>query len=164
MLRIVKSNCAYEDRPGRKPEKLQTYFSIENYREGYEQLVDDIVNNPTDMSRIKADLSAIMADYPWILELNHRDLFWRLRQKSALAIVCLIMNEECRNYYLPVWTGEEWDTEHNKDKSDMYAAICSMLEDPKIRAELEEYVHVFHSTANAEWKNIESKGKRYMEV
>lgn len=36
MLRIVKSNCAYEDRMGRKPEKLQTYFSIENYREGYE--------------------------------------------------------------------------------------------------------------------------------
>lgn len=117
---------------------FKSIFSKENYREGYEQLVDDIVKNPTDMSRIKVDLSEITTDYPWILELNHRELFWRLRQKSALAIVCLIMNEECRNYYLLVWTGVEWDTEHNKDKSDMYAAICSMLEDPQIRAELEK--------------------------
>ena len=63
MLRIVKSNCAYEDRPGRKPENFQPYFSIENYRAGYEQLVDDIMKNPTDMNRIKADLSAITTDY-----------------------------------------------------------------------------------------------------
>lgn len=76
---------------------------IDDYRVGYQQLVDDIIKNSGDIAKIKADISEIMSNYKWAMDLNHRELFKSLyANHSVLAIMCLLMHEQAREYYLPV--------------------------------------------------------------
>jgi hypothetical protein len=76
---------------------------IGDYETGYRQLVSDILANPTDLARIKANISIITSEYAWIFELDHRNLFNVLyRHRYYLPILCLLMNDTARLYYLPI--------------------------------------------------------------
>ena len=85
-----------------KQDGFKTQEIIDDYQAGYKQLVDDMVENPKDVARIKADIAELMSGYKWVMDLTHRRLFWRLREISPLAIMCLLMNDEARKYYLPI--------------------------------------------------------------
>lgn len=94
-----------------------------------------------------------MSGYKWAMDLNHRQLFWKLKKLSPLAIMCFLMNDEARKYYLPMLvrkdnvsdeaekkvniavavafvkkeddsTAVSYDIENNADKRNMYKAIC----------------------------------------
>ena len=92
-----KELCAIYERENYKAKSI-----IDDYEAGYRQLVDGILENPNDVAVIKANIAEIVSNYAWILKLNHRNLFYILLAKSALAIMCLLMNEKSRNYYLPI--------------------------------------------------------------
>lgn len=148
-------------------ENYKTKSIIEDYETGYRQLVDGIQQNPHDAAIIKANISEIVSNYAWILKLNHRDLFYVLKSKSSLAIMCLLMNEHSRKYYLPVETKKEdgtviYDTESDKDKEAVFQCICSMIKTPGFNAELGEYLVTFSGVTDGYWKDLEPKGKHYM--
>lgn len=102
------------------------------------------------------------------MDLNHRELFWRLKNISPLAIMCLLMNEEAKLYYLPIWVSNEeddrviYDTNNNVDKRQMYNAICSMLSSSDLISKLGSEVHSFSGETDGYWKDLETKGKKYM--
>lgn len=75
---------------------------INDYKKRYATLILGIINNPNDIGLIKANILEITENYKWALDLNHRELFWALRYKSVLAIMCLLMNTHSRSYYLPI--------------------------------------------------------------
>ena len=85
-----------------KQDGFKTQEIIDDYQAGYKQLVDDMVENPKDVARVKADIAELMSGYRWVMDLTHRQLFWDLRKISPLAIMCLLMNDEARKYYLPI--------------------------------------------------------------
>lgn len=84
----------------------QDNFKVDNiineYSLGYRKLVDTILKNPDDAGYIKATIAEIVANYGWVLKLDHRELFWKLTDVSPLAIMCLLMNADVRNFYLPL--------------------------------------------------------------
>ena len=82
--------------------KFKVQSIIDDYQTGYTQLVEGILNNPSDAARIKANIEEMASNYKWALDLNHRELFWTLHDKSVLAVMCLLMNEKTRDYFLPV--------------------------------------------------------------
>lgn len=82
--------------------KFKVQSIIDDYQTGYTQLVEGILDNPSDVARIKANIEEMASNYKWALDLNHRELFWTLRDKSVLAVMCLLMNEKTRDYFLPV--------------------------------------------------------------
>lgn len=140
---------------------------IEDYKIGYIQLVDEILENPTDVARIKANISEMTSNYAWILKLNHRNLFYVLRDRSMLAIMCLLMNEESRKYYLPTEKKKEdgttvMDTAFSNDKATMFRNICSMITTPGFETGLGENLITFAGVTDGYWKDIEPKGKKYM--
>ena len=148
-------------------ENYKTKAIIEDYETGYRQLVDGILQNPHDAALIKANISEMVTNYAWILKLNHRDLFHVLGQQSWLAIMCLLMNEQTRKYYLPVEEVNEegilvYDTELNTDKRYMYEKICSMIKESFFRTELGENLKTFAGETDGYWKDLEPKGKKYM--
>ncbi len=148
-------------------ENYKTKAIIEDYETGYRQLVDGILQNPHDAALIKANISEIVTNYTWILKLDHRDLFHMLGHRSWLAIMCLLMNETTRKYYLPVQEVNEegilvCDTELNTDKRYMYEKICSMIENSFFRKELGENLKTFAGETDGYWKDLEPKGKKYM--
>lgn len=102
-------------------ENYKTKLIIDDYKNGYVKLVDDILKNPNDDAIIKANISEIMLNYAWIFQFDYRNLFYSLKGKSALAIMCLLMNEHSRKYFLPIETKKEdetvtHDTQFDKDE------------------------------------------------
>ena len=157
-----KELCAIYEQENYKAKSI-----IDDYEAGYRQLVDGILENPNDAAVIKANIAEIVSNYAWILKLNHRNLFYVLRTKSALAIMCLLMNEKSRNYYLPVEiTAEDGttslDTEKNADKKVMFVSICQMIKQSDFATLLEGNLMTFAGMTDGYWKDLEPKGKKYM--
>lgn len=91
-----KELCSIYDK-----ENYKTKSIIYDYIKGYWQLVEGILANPNDVAKIKANIAEMVTNYKWVLDLNHRELFWALKDKSVLALMCLLMNKQSRFYYLP---------------------------------------------------------------
>lgn len=71
-------------------ENFKKQSIIDDYATGYRQLVDGILQNPNDVSLIKANIKEIVQNYAWVLELDHRKLFNILvGNDCVLAIMCL---------------------------------------------------------------------------
>lgn len=168
-------------------ENYKTKNIIDDYETGYRQLVDRILQNPYDAAIIKANIFEMVLNYAWILKLNHRNLFYVLKSKLPLAIMCLLMNEHSRKYYLPVEIKKEdgtvsYDTETNKDKAAMFQSICSMIKSNFFRTNLGNSTRkskgllggffeqltsrgnllTFSGVTDGYWKELEPKGKKYM--
>lgn len=174
-----------------KQDSFKAQGIIDDYQTGYKQLIDGIIENPNDVARIKANIAELMSGYKWAMDLNHRQLFWELKELSTLAIMCFLMNDEARKYYLPMpvrrdnasdadeeekkvniaaafvkkeddSTAVSYDTENNADKRNMYNAICSMLKSSDFISRLGDNLYVFAGVTDGYWKDLETKGKKYM--
>lgn len=148
-------------------ENYMTSGIIDDYQAGYRQLVDGILKSSDDIAKIKANIQEMTNNYAWILQLNHRSLFYALKDKSVLAIMCLLMNEQSRKYYLPVEEENEdgtvvLDTEYNNDKANMYQNICSIIRNFDLKTTLGENLVTFAGITDGYWKDLEAKGKKYM--
>ncbi|SES42558.1 hypothetical protein SAMN04487884_1497 [Butyrivibrio fibrisolvens] len=95
--------------------KFKVQSIIDDYQAGYIQLVEGILHNPSDVARIKANIEEMASNYKWVLDLNHRELFWTLYDKSVLAVMCLLMNEKTRDYFLPVEIRDLADEKENNN-------------------------------------------------
>lgn len=140
---------------------------IDDYLTGYENLVDDIKNNPDDIAKIKASLAIIATDYKKILDYTNRSLYMTLKDVSIIAIMCLLMNEELRKYYLPVECidsegNKYWDTQNDKDKLEMYHQICSMVDNGDLEENLKGTLCTFAGTTDSYWKDLKEKDRKYM--
>lgn len=159
-------------------EKYNAAHIIEDYQAGYRQLVEGIYDNPNDAAIIKANIAEIVTNYSWVLQLDHRDLFWTLRERSILAIMCLLMNQGSRDYYLPVVCddGQNKDIYENasplldieedeySDKKEMFEDICRLIQQSDFSDALGENLHTFSKETDGYWKDLEPKGKRFMIV
>lgn len=164
-----------------KQDSFKAQGIIDDYQTGFNQLIDGIIENPNDVARIKANIAELMSGYKWAMDLNHRQLFWKLKELSPLAIMCFLMNYEARKYYLPrkvipefrsivanifkkknYSTAVSYDIENNADKRNMYNAICSMVESSDFVSRLGDNLHIFAGVTDGYWKDLETKGKKYM--
>lgn len=139
-----------------KIENYNVVNIIEDYEHDYLQLVRGILLNPNDVSLIKANIAEMVSNYDWVFELNHRELFWNLMKRSPLGVMCLLMNEESRKYYLP---GGD-----NEDKKRMFQAICNLIEQSDFEKLLGENLITFSGMTDGYWKDLEPKGKKFMIV
>lgn len=149
-----------------KEEEYNAAHIIEDYQAGYQRLVTEIFLNPTDAAKIKANIAEIVSNYVWAFELNHRALFWKLKEKSKLAIMCLLMNEKSRRYYLPVKKANKdgrftFDTEKNFDKKAIYDDICAFIQSSFVTS-LGGNLITFSGVTDGYWKDLEPKGKKFM--
>lgn len=147
---------------------FKTQVIIDDYQKEFKRLIDGIIRNPNDVAVIKASIAELMSNYKWAMDLNHRELFWDLKDISPLAIMCFLMNDEARKYYLPIpvkkddATEVSYDIENNSDKRIMYLAICKMIESSDIFEKLGDNLYVFAGITDGYWKDLETKGKKYM--
>lgn len=149
-------------------ESYTTEHIIEDYEAGYRQLVRGILDNPNDPAIIKANIAEIVTNYSWVLELNRCELFWDLTTlDSPLAIMCLLMNDQIRNYYLPVEQTDDngtvtMDIESDRYKNDMFGQICTIIRQSDFSTIMGENVKTFAGVTDGYWKDLEPKGKKYM--
>lgn len=157
-----KELCAIYEKENYKANKI-----VDDYENGYRQLVNGILDNPTDVAIIKANIAEIVTNYEWVLTIDHRSLFYTLHSESSLAIMCLLMNEKSRKYYLPVEITMEdgstiLDTEEDFDKKSMFNSICQMITESSFEESLGGTLMTFAGMTDGYWKDLEPKGRKYM--
>lgn len=143
---------------------------IDDYETGYSQCVERILRNTKDAAIIKAAIAEIVSNYALILKRDHRNLFYTLQKKSAyLPIMCLLMNEGSRHYYLPVRIIPASDGTcqlevelDNTDKDAMYTLICEIVRRSDFATILGDNLRSFSGNTDAYWIDLEPKGIRYM--
>lgn len=146
---------------------FKTKSVIDDYQAGYKQLVDGILEDPEDVARIKANIAEMVTNYKWVMDLNHRELFWTLNDKSVLAVMCLLMNEKSREYYVPIERKTEdgvvtKDIDTNADKRYIFNAISSLIKKSDFSTKLGDNLIMFAGITDGYWKDLESKGKKFM--
>lgn len=162
-----------EERKKRCDAYEQKYYKVEEiikgYEKGYSILVSGILRNPGNVGLIKANIAEIVTNYAWILELDHRALFYKLLAKSPLAVMCLLMNKHCRKYYLPVEVVAEdgkktLDIENDADKKQMYEAIKKKITDKSFLDSLGRNLIIFSGKTDSFGRELQPKGKKFMIV
>lgn len=170
-----KELCSIYDKENYKAKSI-----IDDYETGYQQLVKGILQHPEDVAIIKANIAEMVTNYKWILDLNHRELFWTLKDKSKVAVMCLLMNMGSRHYYLPREKNEiekmvdtiknnilkqEFKYEDmNPDKAEIFQEICSMICTPEFKNKMGKKIISFAGITDGYWKDLEPKGKKFMIV
>lgn len=151
-----------------KQDDLKMQSVIDDYESGYRELVVGILENPHDAAKIKANIAEMVTNYRWAFKMNHRELFYELKNNSMLAVMCLLMNEYSRKYFLPTENIAEdsnvtsHSTKYYADKDQMYNEICGMIKTQNLSNELGDNLHSFAGVTDGYWKDIETKGKKYM--
>jgi hypothetical protein len=149
--------------------KIQSFIKV--YENGYKELVEGILENPHDAAKIKANIAEMVTNYRWAFVMNHRELFYKLKSNSMLAIMCLLMNDYSRRFYLPAEEQVEasdgssivaHDVVYNVDKKKMYEEICRMTDEMDFATTLGDNLRSFARTTNGFWETVEAKGKKYM--
>lgn len=123
-LKEREKRCALYDQ-----EDYQVTQIIEEYAAGYSQCVASILRFPDDAALIKATIGEMARHYPLMLETDHRNLFYTLAQKSPLAIMCLLMNQETRDYYLSSCTSATEKASKTDAEDDGYDGYYSWMSD-----------------------------------
>lgn len=160
-----KKLCSMYEKENYKVEKI-----INNYHARYAEIVNEILENPDNIAKIKSNIEEIIKNYKLIFNLNYRNLFYILEsQDYYLVVMCLLMNEHARKYYLPVGTRNEdgiitYDIDEylSDDKSTMFKLICDMIGRWDFEEKLGENLISFSGMTDGYWKDLEPKGKKYM--
>lgn len=79
----------------------KTQVVIDDYHAGYRELVMTIIENNTDMAKIKAALKEIDENYNSLFELNYRELFFAFFREAPMALFAMLMRDKMRDKYLP---------------------------------------------------------------
>lgn len=167
-----------------KLDEFKANSVVSDHQTGYTQLVDRIVDNADDIAVIRASISEMINNYYWILEKDHRNLFYKLYYKAPMALFVMLTHKETRKLYLPQMvtitktkddgTDEvvETTTDVNKkyddkeltqlmsDKLEMYKLVCGLISTAKTI--LKDNLLSFAGVTDGYWKDIETKEKKYM--
>lgn len=149
---------------------------LDDYQTGYHHLIDTIIENNSDITKIKSAISEIIEEYHDIFRISHRELFYKLYYNAPIAIFVLLTFEKARGFYLPVEIKDEnsddsfyddIDDVHTEnfdilmhDKAEMYNMVCEMV--TKSDDILGEYQQKFSGETDGYWKDLEEKGRKYM--
>lgn len=152
-----------------REENFKVQSIIEDYATGYRKLIGELLEYPDDIAAIKGCIKEMVTNYTWAFELSHRELFYFLMGKDCvLAIMCMLMVDECRKYYLPIESKDEegelvLDIATDEDKKSMYDSLCYFVRfTEQMKKELGDDLHSFAGITDGYWKDLEPKGKKFM--
>ena len=116
-----------------REENYKAQIIIKNYAADYQNLVNELLEYPDSIASIKECVKMMVNDYSWVLKMDHRSLFYTLTTHDGwLALMCMLMVDECRKYYLPIEKKDTdgkvvLDTSTDGDKKSMYGYLCNFV-------------------------------------
>lgn len=106
--------------------KLDAKMLLNAHYASYKTLIQKIVENPEDLSLIKASIKEIVERYMDIFEKDYRTLFKIFYECAPMAIFVMLMHDEMRSKYLKLQTSNDADAcadENLKEKNNSGKAI-----------------------------------------
>lgn len=138
----------------------------------YNSLVNCIIINKNDMSKIRVSLKEISEHYYSIFELDYRNLFYKLQSYAPKAVFAMFGMDKFREKYLSldlekieneIPTDEKSYLYINRIENDRQDMKNCMEENIKmLEFILGDDLKIFKNSTEGNWKNIEPKGKKFM--
>lgn len=129
---------------------------IEDYHSSYLLTVSGIFDNKDNMAKIKASIKEIENNYLELFNIDYRSLYNQFIEHAPLAVFAVIMNDTLREYFIP-------DSDQNSTRNFIYSKIKEFMSKKDLLKErLGAELKVFKGHTSSYWKDIESKGKKYM--
>lgn len=137
---------------------------IDDYHQGYDSVIQDIIENKDDMAKIKANIKEIELNYMGIYKLDYHQLYYLLQKEAPMAIFAILMNDNMRDYYIDEENSKKsrYSTSGNLSKiiNEKIKLLVSDKED--LKRTFGEQLKIFKGDTESYWKDIEPKGKKYM--
>lgn len=139
-LASIRLHKEWETLCDRKREKIaQMKTTIAAYVEAYQNLTEELADTTKTPGEVKACIKEIADNYYEVLKQDHRRLFWELVSTAPQSILCMLMNEKTRDFYLPVEIGAPIygdvplsDQIRRQDQVKIYQKVCSIIEDTSL--------------------------------
>lgn len=167
-------------------DKFKTESIINDYQTGYIQLVDAIIENSQDISKIKSAISEILNNYYDIFKLDHVALFYKLYYNAPMSIFVMLTFNKARELYLPQkvetkdsnlsgihlsgiketslddidGTYQNEKAIYMSNKKSMYRSICGLIS--TVSEILGDNMKSFSGITDGYWKDLEPGEKKYM--
>ena len=155
------------------------YDILKSYQTRYEELLNKIVENRVDYSKIKAATRILIKDFSWMLDLDFENLFYKMKNLAPLALFCFVSFDELRKYYIPELIvsadgKESLDVDakyediekrrYYENKRRMYDCMCKfLLQEETLKRILKDNLKIFSENTDSYWKDIEpDESKRFM--
>ena len=147
-----------------KSENYKINNIIRKYHQGYDYIINDIIDNKDDMARIKANIKKIELDYMGIYKFDYHQLYYLLQKEAPMAIFAILMNDNMRDYYIDKENSGNFrylsSGNLSKAINEKIVSLVSNKED--LKKKLGEQLKIFKGDTEAYWKDIEPKGKKIM--
>lgn len=154
------------------------YDVLKSYQTRYEELLNKIVENNEDYSKIKAATKILIKDFSWMLDLDFENLFYKMKNLAPLALFCFVSFDELRKYYVPelivaadgresldvdVQYGDIEKCRYYENKRRIYNCMCKFLQEESLKCILKDNLKIFSENTDSYWKDIEpDETKRFM--
>lgn len=153
---IADRNCV--DRENLSHELLANYFLK------YEELKNEIKNDPFSKSKIQAIIHEIEMQYQQVFDMDYRKFFYDIRDVSPIAILCLLMNSFTRKYYIvDDISNVNLSSLRSDDMNHMVKWIKERFSDENFLNGLGDNVIKFEKKTESRWITLE-KDKRCLVI
>lgn len=129
---------------------------INDYHQGYDSVIQDIIENKDDMAKIKANIKEIELNYMGLYKLNYYELYNLFQKEAPMAIFAILMNDSMKRYYI---------SEENASAGTIaiYKKIISLVANKtELKEKLGQELKIFKGDTEAYWKDIEPRDKNFM--
>lgn len=146
ILRYKEARIIAENNQKEKQSKSDSLYR--EYLNRYDTLVNLIIENPTNKSKIQAIISEIENQYSLIFQKDYRNFFYKIKDVSPLAVLCLLMNKFTRKFF--ILDGEMHSDLglFEQDVKGMYDSITNQFKDINIEALGEHVIKKNNETGN----------------
>lgn len=129
---------------------------ISDYHQGYDEIIQDIIENKNDMAKIKANIKKIELNYMGLYKFNYYELYNLLEKEAPMAIFAILMNDKLKTYFIG-------DDNSNESTDKIYDKILLLVSNKTaLKEKLGEELKIFKGDTEAYWKDIEPKDKNFM--
>ncbi len=124
---------------------------INDYHSGYDDIIDDMEQNPNDMSMLKAAAFELEKKYLSLFMLDYNKLYFRLKDTAPKAIFAILTRDNLRRYWL------EFDKSiYDNIKEDfLFIRYVNSLDVLKLSKILDNDLKIVKKDTKAMWDQIE---------
>lgn len=150
-----------------EPQNYKIDSVVNGFISGYNKVLLEMVEHPDDEPMIKAAIKMLTTYYSQIFAVDHRHVFYTLYDISPLAIMCLLMDETARIYYLgsnnsaPPKDNSQ-STIDEKDAKEIRTSIVVLSNQFTLKNKIPNHLKIYSGCTNDYWQDIEPKGKKFM--
>lgn len=121
---------------------------LDLYRNGYEEVIERIVQNKNDYSIIKSATKTLADNYMWLLKFDFKRLFCYLQEKAPVALFGFLANEKMRVFC------------KSDQNSDNYKHFCKTITSQYLEENLGNSLKKYKRNTDEYWKDLEPENKK----